>query len=152
MTLKLAAPLAALALGAMLSTQAAAQAKPEDLVKQRKAALTLVAKYFGPIGGMVQGRIPFDAKIAARNAGYMETLSAMPWDGFDASTESFKDTRAKAELYKEKAKFDQMATDMQGAVAKLNVAAKGGDLNAVKAAFGDVGKTCKTCHDAYRRD
>lgn len=152
MTLKFVSSIAALALGAMLASNAAAQAKPEDLVKQRKAALTMVAKYFGPIGGMVQGRVPFDAKIAARNAGYLETLSAMPWDGFDASTESFKDTRAKPELYKEKAKFDQMATDMQGAIAKLNGAAKGGDLNAIKAAFGDVGKTCKTCHDAYRRD
>ena len=150
--LKFVAPVAALALGATLSLNAAAQAKPEDLVKQRKAALTLVAKYFGPIGAMVQGKAPYDAKIVARNAGYLETLSAMPWDGFDASTESFKETRAKPELYKEKAKFDQMATDMQGAIAKLNAAAKGTDQNAVKAAFGDVGKACKSCHDAYRKD
>ena len=150
--LKFAAPVAALVIGATLSLNAAAQAKPEDLVKQRKAALTLVGKYFGPIGAMVQGKAPYDAKIVARNAGYLETLSAMPWDGFDASTESFKETRAKPELYKEKAKFDQMATDVQGALAKLNAAAKGGDQNAVKAAFGDVGKACKACHDAYRKD
>lgn len=150
--LKFVAPVAALALGATLSLNAAAQAKPEDLVKQRKAALTMVAKYFAPIGAMVQGKAPYDAKIVARNAGYLETLSAMPWDGFDASTESFKETRAKPELYKEKAKFDQMATDMQGAIAKLNAAAKGTDQNAVKAAFGDVGKACKSCHDAYRKD
>jgi cytochrome c556 len=150
--LKFAAPVAALALGATLSLNVAAQAKPEDLVKQRKAALTMVAKYFGPIGAMVQGKAPYDARIVARNAGYLETLSAMPWDGFDASTESFKETRAKPELYKEKAKFDQMATDMQGALAKLNAAAKGTDQNAVKAAFGDVGKSCKSCHDAYRKD
>lgn len=150
--LKFVAPVAALALGATLSLNAAAQAKPEDLVKQRKAALTLVAKYFGPVGAMVQGKAPYDAKIVARNAGYLETLSAMPWDGFDASTESFKETRAKPEIYKEKAKFDQMATDLQGAIAKLNAAAKGTDQNAVKAAFGDVGKACKSCHDAYRKD
>lgn len=150
--LKFVAPVAALALGATLSLNAAAQAKPEDLVKQRKAALTMVAKYFAPIGAMVQGKAPYDAKIVARNAGYLETLSVMPWDGFDASTESFKETRMKPEGFKEKAKFDQMATDMQGAIAKLNAAAKGGDQNAVKAAFGDVGKACKSCHDAYRKD
>jgi len=150
--LKFVAPVAALALGATLPLNAAAQAKPEDLVKQRKAALTMVAKYFGPIGAMVQGKAPYDAKIVARNAGYLETLSAMPWDGFAASTESFKETRMKPEGFKEKAKFDQMATDMQGAIAKLNAAAKGGDQNAVKAAFGDVGKSCKSCHDAYRKD
>ena len=149
---KILSSVAMLTLGAAFSLGAAAQAKPEDLVKQRKAALTLVAKYFAPVGAMVQGKAPYDAKVIARNAGYLETLSAMPWDGFDASTESFRETRAKPEIYKEKAKFDQMANDMQGALAKLNAAAKGADQNAVKAAFDDVGKTCKACHDAYRRD
>lgn len=141
-----------LTFGATLSLGAAAQAKPEDLVKQRKAALTLVAKYLAPVGAMVQGKAPYDAKVIARNTGYLETLSAMPWDGFDSRTEGFRDTNAKPEIYKEKAKFDQLATDMQGAIAKLNAAAKGADQNAVRAAFGDVGKACKTCHDAYRRD
>lgn len=152
MRIRIAATAVTLLAGATLALNAHAQPKPEDLVKQRKAALTMVGKYFGPIGGMVQGRVPYDAKIVARNAAYLEVLSAMPWDGFAASTEGVKDTRAKPEIYKEKAKFDQAAMDMQSALAKLNVAAKSGDQNAVKAAFGDTGKTCKACHDAYRKD
>jgi len=149
---KLLVPAAAIVLGATFSFNAAAQAKPEDLVKQRKAALTMVGKYFGPVGAMVQGKAPWDAAVVTRNAGYLEVLSAMPWDGFQASTESFKDTRAKPELYKNMGKFDQYAKDMQGALVKLNAAAKSGDQNAVKAAFGDAGKTCKSCHDDFRRD
>jgi len=152
MRIRVAASAFALFAGATLALNAHAQPKPEDLVKQRKAALTLVGKYFGPIGAMVQGKAPYDAKIVARNAAYLEVLSSMPWDGFAASTDGVKDTRAKPEIYKEKAKFDQAAMDMQSALAKLNVAAKSGDQNAVKAAFGDTGKTCKACHDAYRKD
>jgi len=33
---------------------------------------------------------------------------------------------------------------------KLLVAAKAGNLDALKAAMGSVGETCKTCHDTFR--
>jgi cytochrome c556 len=35
-------------------------------------------------------------------------------------------------------------------VAKLNAAAKGGNLDAIKAAAGAVGQSCKACHDAFQ--
>jgi len=37
-------------------------------------------------------------------------------------------------------------------MAKLAVAAKGGNLDAIKPAVGAVGNACKTCHDAFRKD
>ena len=66
----------ALSLGAAYSVTAIAQAKPEVLVKQRQAAMTLQGKYFGPLAGMAQGKAPFDATVVARNAGYLETLAS----------------------------------------------------------------------------
>ena len=47
----LAAGLAA-ALGTGYTVSALAQVKPETLVKQRQSAMTLVGKYWGPLGGM----------------------------------------------------------------------------------------------------
>jgi cytochrome c556 len=44
----------------------------------------------------------------------------------------------------------QLAKANQAEVAKLQAAAKGGDLNAVKTQFGAAGGSCKACHDAYR--
>lgn len=38
------------------------------------------------------------------------------------------------------------------AVAKLSAASKSGNLDQVKAAFGDAGRTCKACHDDFRKD
>ena len=58
------------------------------LVKQRQAGMTLIAKYFGPLGGMAAGRVPYDAAVVTRNAGYLEVLAHTPWDGFAASTSS----------------------------------------------------------------
>ncbi len=139
----------ALAVGSIPAT-ALAQAKPDVLVKQRQAAMTLIGKYFGPLGGMAQGRVPYNAEVAARNSGYLETLSKLPWDGFDASTANEKSASLPA-VFKDAAKFKQAGDDMQGAIGKLAATAKGGDEAAVKAAIGAVGKTCGGCHDNFRQ-
>ena len=39
---------------------------------------------------------------------------------------------------------------MRGEVTKLAAAAKMGNLDALKAAFGDTAGTCKACHDNYK--
>ena len=67
-----------------------AQAKPEVLVKQRQAVMTLQGKYFGPMAAMAQGKAPYDVKIVQRNAGFLDNLSRMPWDGFDPGTKDVK--------------------------------------------------------------
>jgi cytochrome c556 len=139
-------------LAAGIAFDAAAQAKPEDLVKQRRAAMTLMAKYIGPVGAMVQGKVPYDAAVVARNTSFVDTLDKMPWDGFNPSTRDVKDTHAKPDIYSEADKFQSRWEHLQSEVAKLAAAAKGGDQNAVKAAFGGVGKACKACHDDFRRE
>jgi len=48
----------ALALGAGYTLTAFSQVKPEILVKQRQAAMTLQGKYAGPLGGMAAGKVP----------------------------------------------------------------------------------------------
>jgi len=133
-------------------SQVHAQAKPEDLVKQRKAGMTMIGKYFGPIGAMVQGKMPYDANVVARNAGYLDVLSKLPWDGFHASTDGAQDTRAKPEIYRQTDKFNQARDAMQTEMAKLVAAAKSGDQDAVKSTFGATGKACKACHDDYRKE
>src|SRR5512134_1691006 len=83
----------AAALAAALSAAASgavAQVKPEVLVKQRQSAMTLIGKYFGPLGGMAQGKVPYNAQVVQRNAGFLDNLTRMPWDGFDPSTKGEK--------------------------------------------------------------
>jgi len=138
----------ALGTGAGYATSVFAQAKPEVLVKQRQAAMTLISKYFGPLNGMAQGKVPYNAEAAARNAGYLQALAQMPWDGFHANT---KDTTAKNRalpaVFDDAAKFKSAQDRFTGAVAKL-AAAK--DEGALKAAAGEVGKACGACHNDFR--
>jgi cytochrome c556 len=137
------------ALGGGLSAAALAQVKPETLVKQRQSAMTLIGKYFGPLGGMLKGTVPFDAKVVERNAGYLDVLAQMPWDGFAESTKGEK-TKALPAVWTDATKFKAAQDQMRTAVGALGAAAKGGNEGAIKAAIGDVGKACGNCHDNFR--
>ena len=129
--------------------QALAQAKPDVLVKQRQAAMTLQGKYLGSIGAMIKGAAPYNADVVSRNATFLENLARMPWDGFDPSTSGEK-SKTKPETYKEMAKFTASADTLVAETGKLGTAARAKDEAGVKAAFGGVAKACGSCHDAYR--
>ena len=150
MNLKAIVSIGVFAASAVLSSAAMAQARPEVLVKQRQSAMTLMGKYFGPLAGMQSGKVPYDANIAARNAGYLEALSKMPWDGYDASTANEK-TRALPEVFKESAKFKEASDKFQAEVAKLVVATKSGNEANVKAEIAEINKACGSCHDNFRQ-
>jgi cytochrome c556 len=133
-----------------LALPAAAQfAKPEDAVKYRKSALFVMQQNFARVAAMAGGKAPFDAKVAADSSAVAEFASKLPWAAFGEGTDK-GDTKAKPEIWMDKAKFDDYAQKMQGEMTKLNAAAKTGNLDAIKTAVGAVGGSCKTCHDAFR--
>jgi cytochrome c556 len=137
--------------GLAASLPAAAQfQKPEDAVKYRKAAFTVMATHFGRIGAMVNGRVPFDGAAAAANADVVAALSKLPYAGFVEGTGGTEKGAPKANVWSDRANFDEGARKMQDAVAKLAVAAKGNNLDQLKAAFGPAAGSCKDCHDNYR--
>ena len=137
------------AISSLLAVNAFAQTKPDVLVKQRQAAMTLQGKYFGPLGGMAAGRVPYDAAVVSRNAGYLEVVTKMPWDGFDASTSGEK-SNALPEVFSNTAKFKQNAENLQTEIGKLATVSKGGNEADTKAAIAAVGKACGACHDDFR--
>ena len=126
-------------------------AKPEDAIKYRKASFTVMAAHCGRIGAMANGRAPYDAKAAADNADVVATLSKLPWAAFGEGTDK-GDTRAKPEIWKESAKYKEAADKMQAEIVKLNTAAKAGNIDALKAAFGPAAASCKACHDNFRKE
>lgn len=146
--MKTIAALALAAVAATLSAPAAAQfAKAEDAIKYRQGALFVLGQHFGRLGAMVQGKIPFDAKAAQDNAEVVLNMSKLPWAGFGPGTEGGK---AKPAIWKEQAKYKEHADKFEAEAVKLAAAAKTGNLDNLKAAFGDAAGTCKACHDAYR--
>lgn len=124
-------------------------AKAEDAIKYRKASFTVMGAHFGRLGGMANGKIPYDAATAAANAEIVASLGKLPWAAFGEGTDK-GDTRAKSEIWKEAGKFKEAADNMQAELAKLTIAAKAGNPDALKTAFGPAAGTCKACHDNFR--
>jgi cytochrome c556 len=100
---------------------------------------------------MANGKAPYDAKVAAESAELLARLANQPWPAFMEGTDK-GDTKAQPDIWKEMDKFKAGATTMQEEVTKLNAAAKSGDPAQLKAAFGPVGKSCKSCHDNFRKE
>ncbi len=150
--MKFLAPFVLAAAAVTLSAPASAQfAKPEDAIKYRQSALSVMGTHFGRVAAMANGRIPFNAEAAASNAAIAESMSKLPWGGFVAGSDT-GNTKAKAEIWSDGAKFKTAQDNMQAEMSKLAAVAKGGNIDAIKAAVGATGGSCKACHDAFRKE
>lgn len=143
----------AAALSALVtSLPVAAQfAKPEDAIRYRRAAFTVMGTHFGRVAAMANGKIPFDAKAAADNAEIATIVSKLPYAGFVEGSDK-GDTKAEPKIWTEMDKFRAAATKMQEEMAKLNVVAKAGNIDQIKAQAGETGRACKACHDSYKKE
>jgi cytochrome c556 len=137
---------------ALFAPHAQAQfAKPEDAIKYRRAVMTVMGTHFGRVAGMANGKIAFDPKAAADSADIALTMSTLPFVAFVPGTDR-GETKAEPKIWTEQDKFKASAEQMQENMAKLQAAAKSGNLDAIKTAGGDTGKSCKSCHDNYRKE
>lgn len=151
--MKFAVPVALAAAALTLVTSASAQSfqKPEDAIKYRRGAFTVMSAHFGALGAMANGRAPYNAQAAARHADVIALVSHLPFAGFVAGTDK-GETRAKPEIWNEQPKFKAAAEKMQTEVGKLAAAARTGSLDNLKASFGPAAATCKACHDEFRKE
>src|SRR3990167_5055081 len=134
-----------------LAAPASAQfAKPEDAIKYRQSALSVMGTHFGRVGAMASGRAPYDAKVAADNAEIVAAMAKLPWAGFGAGTDKGGNTKAKPEIWTDQAKFKEHSDKLKAETTKLAAARKPGSLNSLKTAFAATADTCKACHDAFR--
>jgi cytochrome c556 len=137
---------------ALFALHAQAQfAKPEDAIKYRRAVMTVMGTHFGRVAGMANGKIAFDPKAAADSADIALTMSKLPFVAFVPGTDK-GETKAEPKIWSEPDKFKASAEQMQDNMVKVQAAAKSGNLDALKTAVGDTGKSCKSCHDNYRKE
>ena len=136
--------------GLAFSGGASAQfAKVEDAIKYRKSTFFVLGQHFTRVANMANGKAPFDAKAAAENAAVVETMSHLAASSFVEGSD-VGETRAKADIWKEQAKFNQIAEKFKAETGKLAAAAKTGNLDSIKVAVQATAGTCKSCHDDFR--
>lgn len=140
------------AVGLVTALPALAQfQKPEDAIRYRQSAMFLQAQTFSRVAAMANGRVPFDAKVAAENIELVAALNRMQFSAFVEGTDK-GNTRAKPEIWSQKEKWAAAVAKSQDDVAKLVAAGKTGNIDQIKAAVGAVGGSCKACHDDFRKE
>ena len=146
------------------------------MMKRRGTALAAVTMIGLLLPGASHGQDP----IAARQEGFKASKAAMgaikdivasggPVDAvvphaeklhhvalavpglFPAGSDQGK-TEAKTTIWSDAAGFAAASARFQTASEALLAAAQAGDAVAVKARFGEVGSSCKSCHDSYRAE
>jgi cytochrome c556 len=135
---------------ALAMSMTALAAKPEDAIKYRRGVMAAQAWNVGPMAAMVKGEKPYDKAEFAQRATNLAALSKMAMEGFTVEGSDKGDTKAKPEVFAEMDKFKGGIEKLNTETAKLAQVAAAGDLGAIKAQFGEVGKTCKGCHDNFR--
>jgi cytochrome c556 len=125
-------------------------ARPEDAIQYRQSVMTIMSYHFGQMGAVVTGKKPYEKKAFSHNAAIVEMLSTLPWQAFMAPGSDKGKTALKPVAFKEKGEFMAKAKTLETETRKLAKAAAGGDFNAIKTQFGEVGKSCGSCHKVYR--
>ncbi len=116
----------------------------------RQSWFAMLATNFGPMVAMVKGEMPWDEKLMAGYSDQMAALTTLDVlrgfkDGADKGT-----TRAKPEIWENKADFESKMSDLKTEVNKLQQVANTNDRKAIAQQVGATGEACKACHDEYK--
>jgi cytochrome c556 len=142
--------------GLSVASLALAQGGPPitDLqIKYRQGVYNVLGGNFAPLGAMVAGRRPWDAKnvvVRAERVAYMAQLATEVFP--EGSGKGSKDapTKAKPEIWTNKAELDKLMKDLGDKTQALATVAKTGDQGKIKEAFNAAGQACKACHDKFK--
>jgi cytochrome c556 len=126
-------------------------AKPEDAIQYRQSVMFLIGQHFGRMAAVVKGQSPYDKAAFEQNAALVDTLATLPWEAFMVPGTDKGKTGLKSSAFKEKDKFMQDAKKMEAETAKLAETAQTGNMDAIKAQLGETAKSCKSCHDDFRK-
>lgn len=139
--------------GSALATEAVSEKHAKAAVEYRQSLFQLVRSNMGPLGGMAKGAIPYDEEVMKTNAVRLEQLADMMVDYLSVDTRKFDvDTGAKDAVWENFPNVEEKVSALKSAAANLQAVVEAGDESEYRNAIGNVGASCKSCHDDYKKD
>lgn len=137
---------------------AQAQVSPEDQIEYRQAGYSFMSWNMGKIKALVmENSADLDAKQTEQVQSAANAIAAIANSGMGAlygqgtAQDKMGDkTRLKAEFFQNMEEAGKLAHNFNAAANKLAAEAATGDKAKIKVAFGELGGTCKACHDQFR--
>jgi cytochrome c556 len=142
----------ALTLAAIIAPAGAlvADTSAQELMKARHDHYHHLGDAFKAIRDQTRGATPDWAtiKTAAKTVND-SSIDQSKWFSAGTGPEAGK-TRALPEIWSRPQDFAAAQKLFSNAAPKLLAAANAGNIDGVKSQFGEVGKSCKNCHDTFR--
>lgn len=134
----------------------AADGPHDKAIKARQAMFQLYSFNMGILGAMAKEKMPYDADIATEAANNLSAAANLGqsqfWPpGSDNATDGNAKTRALPVIWETYPDITEKSKALSTAVAAL-VPVAGNGLDALQGAIGDVGASCKSCHDDFRAE
>lgn len=152
----LAGALAVIVAGASLTAQAEVLSA-EDQIKLRKAGYGYMSWNMGKIKAQVIDQsVAYNQQQILAAANTLDAIAnsgmgALYGPGTDKQVGS-QTTRVKPEMFDNFAEVGKISGQLSEATNELVTTARADDQAAIRVAFGNVGQSCKACHDKYRKD
>lgn len=122
-----------------------------DAVHTRVAGFRELGAAFKSVNDGLRGSEPQTILIQQSARQIRNAANAMPdWFPKGSGPESGEKTAAKPDIWTNPAKFKAAQAAFIGQAARLQVAANGGNVDAIRAEAVKLGATCKGCHDTFR--
>jgi cytochrome c556 len=129
-------------------TSSRAQSAPGQAVKERQQIMSsLWPNYYRDMSRVARGESKDMAAIPAKAAQASETLKKLaPLFAAGTGRDAVPETRAKPEVWTQKAEFDAAISAMITETNAVGEAAKSGNVAAVKAQYAKLAQACGGCH------
>lgn len=132
---------------------AACGGEPEDTrpgqpVAHRRAAFKEMIKNFEPMGTMLRKEEFNPAKFESLVARFLAARD-QPWQYFAPDTQ-YPPSKATDAVWSQPEKFEAGKKAFFAATDKLKAASGTKDAKVAEAAFAEVEKTCRDCHDTFK--
>ena len=135
------------------ANKAASDKQANEATEYRQAIFKLVKSNVGPLGGMARNKVEFDIDVVKKNSARLNQLSAMIPDYFVTNTSEFDvSTEALPKIWENQDDFNSKANEFNVATAAIMSSVESGDEASIKKAIGGMFRTCKACHDEYKKD
>ena len=121
------------------------------VTKERMDLMKGMADAMKTMGPMLKGETPFDPEVIATSAGYLvKNARAIP--DLTPKGSNALPSEALGAIWQDWDRYVDSANQLADEGVKLvEISGNGHDLETVRAQFAKLGRTCGTCHDAFRK-
>ena len=128
------------------------KAQARALMKQRHENYEKIGDAMKAISRELKGENPDLGRVRSGAATIADLAPQVPTWFPEGTGPDVGKTDARAEIWQKPEDFAAKAKAFREAAMAFNTAAQGSDLDSIRSAHADLGKSCKGCHDLYRQD